>query len=1102
MHRTVKFAKNNIRFILMKNRRETICDIPKEYIKSIVYNINEPAELEFEIPSSITYRGKKVPYMVYEQIQGKMQIIVNINGSLERFIIDEDIDIEETEAISFKSGRAYSYEKTLDSKTLIIPEGATRQLYKPIDETVHVSDGILNWLEEKTQWRVDTTFLDEDTRKETSLTTETQTISIGSFDGYVAKGTQIWSRDVNINIGNKPLNFQVIYPSVVTSDGISTNYTHDVFKDLPYPVKNIKCVYSQDTDFRFGLTYTVTYTNGIVETFKSEFINAVNKTLHLSDIKIVYQTGNLVEQKNVKYRYFEQASTTWYSFLTNDVAEAFDCVFLFDSYDKKIRVYSKSNFQKDPRGERTHGLRLNYQTGVKQLNKTQKVGEVITRLYIESSLTSIVEENPLGGEYVECFDYYINKGIMSSSLTSALRRYNTLLDSKYVEWLTIKNRKNTADQTLSKQESELLTLQEKLKGENAILTAYIKAGNTNGQSSQSVVVKNLESQISSLMNTIQSTKDEIASYEEQIMANANSIVKANATDGSGRIFTTEDLEELDDYIIEGSMSNEYYTTSYALYSWAKEQIESLNTIQIEFTIETVDFLKKLQHPNGWQEVLTVGERIYMDDKDVADTDGYVQLYGYTLYPSTEIITDLQFTNNKEPISAIKTIGDIGRATTQATTMTNFYKAIWKDSANMNVNVAELMQNGLDLSAQIARGRGSTNQIDISESGIYIIDANDNDKQMYFGSGILCITQDRWKTSELAIDSGGVIAQTVVGKLILGEKIQIGNDEDTFTITGDGIRVTNSNSSNTERIFLGLERQSNGTKKAVLRLHAATGDNKLVLSEDGIWQCFQIHAGDAFDRLHSYEVPFYIPAKMQRVDEAKLIFKLDYFRAYSKGATAQGSQTMSSSNTSSAGGGTYSATTSGAGGSFSRTVATTSANVGGGRPATTSVTHMSASTTVGTVYTTPMAPGAITRLSPSLHNHTFVPSGSSHSHTVTVSVGNHTHSLSMSIGSHTHTVSLSFTIPSHSHQIVYGIYQHNVLPNVTVYIDGHPVSGLNNTSSINSSAEFNIAGYLNSTNGVINKGVHTIKVVSYSVGGNNEGLGRCQFTILLSGYMSY
>ena len=1091
MHREVSFVKNNIRFILMKNRRETLCDIPNEYIEEIVYDINNPAELKFKIPSHITYRGKKVNYMVYDQIQGKMQIIVNINGSQERFIIDDDIDIEETETISFKTGTAYSYEKTLDNKTLLIGEGATRQLFKAPGEKVHVSDGILNWLEQQTQWRVDTTYLDEDACKETSLTTETLSINIGSFDGYVTKGTKIWSKKVSINIGEKPLTFEVVYPSVVTSDGITTNYTHDVFKDLPYPVDTVECRFSQDSDYRFGLTYYVNYTNGIQQTFKSNFINCADKTLHLKDIKLVYQTGNLVEQKNTKYRYFEQCSTTWYSFLMNDVAEAFDCVFLFDTYAKRIEVYSKNNFRTDPKNIRTHGLRLNYHTGVKQLNKTYKIGEVITRLYIESPNVSISEENPLGGEYVECFDYYINKGIMSTSLTNALVRYNALLDSKYVEWLRLKTNKNAADQLLSKYDSELLALQEQLKGENAILTGYIKGNDTAGQQKQSTIITQLEVKIEKLMGTIQTKKDEIATITDSILANAQSIIKENATDRQGTIFSQEDLEELDDYIIEGSMSNDYYTTSYGLYTWAKDQIESLNTIQIEFSIQTVDFLKKLQHPNGWQNVLTIGERILLDDKDIADTDGYVQLYGYTLYPSEEIITNLQFTNNKEPISAIKTIGDIGRKTTQNTNMTNFYKAIWKDSANMNVNVAELMEQGLDLSAQMARGRGSVNQIDISESGIYIIDANDNDKQMYFGSGILCITQDKWKTSELAIDSGGVIAQTVVGKLILGEKIQVGNEEDTFTITGDGIRVSNSNSANTERIFLGLEQQRNGTKKAVLRLHAASGDNKLVLSEDGIWQCFQIHAGDAFDRTHSYEVPFYIPAKMQRIDEAKLVFKLDYFRAYSKGASSQPQQ---SGGGTALDGGSVSKT-SGADGGFSKSFSTGNTGTSTGAKVTpTNSVHLG----IRSVDTATQGRVAV-GVSPEHHSHTVVMSGGGwHSHTVNFSVGNHSHSVT--IPNHSHSVSL--TIPGHSHSILYGIYQHGTLPKVTVYVDGHPIAGLNNTQSINSSAEFNIASYLNKTNGVVTPGVHTIKIVSSGVSGNPDGLGKCSFTILLAGYMSY
>ena len=125
-------------------------------------------------------------------------------------------------------------------------------------------------------------------------------------------------------------------------------------------------------------------------------------------------------------------------------------------------------------------------------------------------------------------------------------------------------------------------------------------------------------------------------------------------------------------------------------------------------------------------------------------------------------------------------------------------------------------------------------------------------------------------------------------------------------------------------------------------------------------------------------------------------------------------------------------------------------------------------------------------------------GGWHSHDVSVTVPTHSHSVQ--VPGHEHSVTLS--IPGHGHSIIYGIYQHGVLPKVTVYVDGHPVAGLNNTQQVNGSAEFNIASYLNSTNGVITPGLHTIKIVSSGVSGNADGLGKCSFTILLAGYMSY
>lgn len=1045
-----------------------------------MYDINQPDELTFRVPSRITYRGKTMDYIVYESIRGKMQLILNINGEKERYIIDDDFEVEEDTTLSWKSGTAYSYEKTLDNKTLLIADGATRQLYRPKGETVDVSDGILNWLEQQTQWRV--SYCDIDARKDTGLYPTTATINIGNISKPVAKETTLWSKDVSINVGDNPLNFTISYPSVkITKNGVlqtSQIITHE-FDKLPYAVKKIECKYTSDTTERYGATYLITYTNNQVEKITKPFINALGMNIIADGVKLIYETGTFAEQKLTKYRFFEQCSTTWYSFLMNDVAEAFNCLFLFDTYNKTIQVYSKDNFTKDPNGERTHGLHLNYETGIKKLNKTYKVGEVVTRLYVESPNCSIAEENPLGGEYVECFDYYINNGIMSQELIDALKRYNKLLDIKYVEWLKIKNVKQAVQQKLAKHESELVALQEKLKGENALLTAYIKTGETSKQDVQSGVVTALEKQIAKMLETISTEKEEVATYNEKIIEISEAITKDKATDSTGKIFTDEDLVELDDYLIEGAISNDYYTTSYALYQWAIQQVEDMNSLQIEFDMETTDFLKKLIHPEGWQNIVALGERIIIDDKDVADKDGYVQLYGFTYYPNSMIATDLKFTNNKEPISAIKTIGDIGRATSTQTNMTNYFKEIWKDSANTNVNVAELMQNGLDLSAQIARGRGDVNRVDISESGIYIIDAKDESKQMYFGSGILCITKDKWKTSELAIDSGGVVAQAVVGKLILGEKIQVGNSEDTFTITGDGLRVSDSTAVNQERIFIGLEKQSNGTKKATIRLRASKGTNELVLSDDGIWQCFQIHAGDSFDKHHSYKVPFYIPAKMQRIDEAKLVFQLDYFRAYSKGATQK--EQVSSGATSSWNGG-QTPTSRGGGGAY----------IG----KSTGLQYFSGKTTSSPYGSSNDAYGDRGNIHMGSHYHWFtVPT---HSHSISFNVPSHTHVVE--IGGHNHTVSVP--IPAHTHQLVHGIYKFGVLPKVTVKIDGRTVAGLNGVTSVNGSTEFNIASYLNTTNGVVTKGVHTIEVCGASTTGNGDGLGRCNFTILLSGYVNF
>lgn len=1069
MHRPISFKENKITFTLMRNRREELCDIPMEYVTSIDYDINTYATMTLEIPSMISYKGKQFNFFLYDEIKGKMLIICDINGEKSKFIIDEDIEVTEEKDISVKKLTAYSYEKTLDKKTFIIPEGATRQLYRSPNETVEISDGILNWLEEQTQWSIN--YVDVDAMKDKGLyMVHNNRVLYNQLENEsVAKDEVLWSKsNINISVGEKPLNMTISYPEINSyRNGVlqKSEVINHTFTNLPYGIKHIWMKYTSDSDYRYGATYTFEYMNGTRETFKKPFTNVLDGHMIAKNVTLSYETGEYEEQQVTKYRYFEQCSTTWYGFLMSDVAKAYDCVILFDSYKQQINVYSKKNF-----GE-FKGLHMSYENGIKTINKKQKIGEVVSRLYVESPNCSISSENPLGGEFVECYDYYINSGIMSNELTQALKRYNTLLEAKQVEWLQVKLDKNTCDQKRTKKESELKTLQEKLKAENAILTGFIKAEDKEKQKHQSGIVSDIEAQIQSVMNEIQQLKDEIQTYSDRITAIADSIVKENAKDSAGQIFTKLDLEELTDYTVEGSMTNDYYTLAYSLYQHAVEYIKDLNSIQIEFEIDTYDFLRKIIHPLGWQYLVAIGDKVEVDDKDVMDRDGYIQLYGYTYYPNENRIATLKFTNNKEPKSAIKTIGDIGRQTSQQISMTNFYKDVWKDSANNNIVVSDLIQNGLDLSAQIARGRGEVNKIDISESGIYIIDSQNENKQLYLGSGIISMTNDRWKTSEIAIDSNGVIAQTVTGKLLLGEKLQIGDEDDTFTIEAHGLTISDKNSSQSERIFLGLETQKDGTKKAVFRLHSSNNSSKLMLSEDGIYQVFSFQARDNYDYQNSLMLNFYLPRSLQRLDEAKLIFNLDYFRGYTKGAKQK--EQVSSSGTSSNGGGSSATSENGGGSTVNKT---------------TGMKYFNGKVTTQPIGSSNGDPGNI-HMGSHVHHFT-VPE---HSHTINFTVPAHKHTFY--VGAHSHNVDVK--IPAHNHELIHGIFKYGAKANTTILIDGQTVA-----EGIGGDRELDVLKYIKKDGSGNYGGTHSIEIRANSTSANPEGLGRASISLFIGGFISW
>lgn len=1057
-------TKNDVEVVLMKNIREELAEIPREYITSVTYDETTYPKMEIEVPSHVTRaNGTKVEVFLFNQIKGKQTIFLSINGVKTKFVIDEDVRVLSKPTGQVKSLSAYSYEKTLEKKSFMINEGATRQLYRPADEEVEISDGILNWVEQQTNWKVG--YVDAKARKETGVFNVIDEVVL--FTNFskekVEKNKLLWSKSVNIEAERS---FSIVHKGLHTFEGElllkSENITHSL-SGLKR-IKQIEAYYSSDSTYRFGIMYYLTYEDGSRETHKFGFANVNNLTVEVDSIYLAIQTGELEERLTTKYRYFDHCTTTWYAFLMNEVAESFDCVFVFDSYNMTINCYSRENYGRES------GLYISYENGIKDINKTHKVGETVSRLYVNSPNVSIAEINNLGTEYVECFDYYIREGFISSELQQALTRYNAYLDKKQVEWLQLKLDKNKADQEVTVKDSELISLQERYKVENAILTAYIKANNVpDKQKEQSELVEQLDKEIQALMSHLQSLKDKATDLYNQMLEVGRQIAKEVAEDEAGKIFTDLDLEELEEYIVEGSLDNDYYTTAYALYNHALEKVKDLNKVAIDFTINTDNLLKRIVHPNGWQEVIGLGEKIMVEDSEIVGTDGYIQLTGFVYSPKNEEINTLKFTNNKKPVSAIKTIGDIGRKTSQQSNMTNYWKSTWQDAKNNNVNVEKLFKEGLDVASQIIRGKGTVNKIDISESGIYVIDASNDNNQLYLGSGIVSFTQDRWKTSELALSPEGLVSNSLVGKIILADKLFIGNEDNTFQINPNGLSIYDNDSSQEERIFLGLE-MVNGVKKARLRLHSANADKKLVLSEDGMYQVIPVHAMDNFDKDNALECAFYISENIQSIHRFSLRVKLGKFRAYSK--------------TSKSGGGVSTSKTSKSSGSFS---VSSSTNMGG-----------YSKQTVGTkisigenMITQPpvLEYQSFNEQSYKIHRHEILPELFEHTHDIIIP--DHSHNFKVSQDGHTHNVEIE--IEPHTHGMNYGIYEYGSSPTVNIYLDSTLIA-----SNVSSSQTYDITSKTSN----LSKGWHYIKIVGVSSSNNAEGLGRASIDASIGAFVSF
>ena len=642
---------------------------------------------------------------------------------------------------------------------------------------------------------------------------------------------------------------------------------------------------------------------------------------------------------------------------------------------------------------------------------------------------------------------------MSDELIKNYTRYENLLSNVQQTWYTLRNNIMEQQQRKTAIDSEISSLDYRIKYYRNLLSGFIATsdGTTNPQQTTlALEIESLESQLSTCLAKRKQYEDRIIELEDEMSGISSSIQMENAKDGNGKIFTDLDLQEYNDLLVYETYNDNYYSTPYGLYNNAKVVLKDMIKPEINFSLTTANLCKLIRNKKGWNETLALGDLFMIDDEEtISDIkDEVVRLISYDYEPCKKKVSNLVFTNKIHKINKLNKLSNIGRQSANNNNVINNFKEIWEMSQMQTNYVAQLIDGTLDATATAIRSRNSKCFLDISDAGIYINDATDMDKGIYLGCHCIAITHDGWKTSDVAISSDGIVAKLLVGQVILGNKLEITTDNARFTIgdNEDGARmgVHVKDEVLRDRIFLGLERQADGSQLAKLELKDPQG-REVVISERGIISHNQYQVADNMDSSHPMYCYYTVDEGVYEIRKVKLYLKLEKYRAFEKGMASGGSVQTTVS-----GGGS----TSGGGGSYSDTFGTTSAVVQDwgsglvdGQYFLTNVEIPITDDTSGEQY----------------HYHTIGETWFRHSHYVSVpiSIPNHYHTTP----NHTHSLNTT-----HSHNLSYGIYEDSKPTNVAVYVNGNLV-----VSGINGDREIDVTRFMQ-----LNK-VNEIKITSATNG---------------------
>lgn len=522
-----------------------------------------------------------------------------------------------------------------------------------------------------------------------------------------------------------------------------------------------------------------------------------------------------------KQRSFDEDDIDVYSFLTGDVSEAFNCLFVFDTFNMTINAYDLDDY-----GEDTN-IYISIDNLAQSMTESIDENSIITCYRVNDGDGIYINEvNPNSTNKIYNFEYYLPE--MEESIQNKVKAYNEKYQSLKPQYEEIMKRLGDQIGVIQDLETRLPDsldskdwtkyglefLDSKVKSFKNIDEVYCAQGMNKPDSfNYNLYQQNLEdlNNVTAEYNKRKSEVDSATEVYNFIIAERNAVQSQLDMD---KWVTKDEWKTLDSYVVEETYSNDNYITTdnttdterfdieRQLFDVAWKDLSKKCRPQYQYS-STLSNVLTIPQFKGFLKYFQLGNFIRMATD--YDTVIKLRLISFTVdYNDTSKI-DVTFSDAIRVHDIYEDASSIQAQANSAAMSFQFNKDQYDKSVNQSNFVEEMRKYGLDVANIPVKNQHQS----WDETGMWFRQWNEqkNDfdpEQIKIINNQIVFSDDGFKSAKMAIgkipiDKNGntvyaVNAEAILGKLFLGEYLTLQNNSGTYKFDDDGFIAKGGNNS--------------------------------------------------------------------------------------------------------------------------------------------------------------------------------------------------------------------------------------------------------------------------------------------------------------------